>query len=116
MVVAGSADESTTVVSMLLEVGQSCQLERLNIHHSIVVVLLTNLDMDIDDARVIEEIQGTIVLEKITDDDIERAHLMKTHAREQLYGESAVSLGYDAGFFEKFTYAFSAIHSQKNAS
>ena len=73
---------------------------------------ITNLDMDIDDAREIEEIQGTIILEEITDDDIERARLMKTHARERLYGESAVSLGYDAGFFkethENFTYAFTA--------
>ena len=73
---------------------------------------ISNLDMDIDDAREIEEIQGTIILEEITDDDIERARLMKTHARERLYGESAVSLGYDAGFFkethENFTYAFKA--------
>ena len=46
----------------------------------------TEFNMDIDDAREIQEIQEGFFLEKITDDDIERACLMKTHAREQLYG------------------------------
>jgi len=72
----------------------------------------TAFDMDIDDAREIEEIQEGFFLEEITDGDIERARLMKTHARERLYGESAVSLGYDAGFFKEthqdLTFTFTA--------
>ena len=40
------------------------------------------------------------VTEEITEEDIERAQTMKTHARERLYGEAAVALGYDFGFFE----------------
>ena len=42
----------------------------------------TEFNMDIDYAREIQEIQEGIFLEKITDNDIERACLMKTHARE----------------------------------
>ena len=38
--------------------------------------------MDIDYAREIQEIQEGIFLEEITDNDIERSCLMKTHARE----------------------------------
>ena len=72
----------------------------------------TEFDMDIDDAREIEEIQEGVFWEEITYDDIERARLMKTHARERLYGESAVSLGYDTGFFKEthqdITYTFTA--------
>ena len=43
----------------------------------------------------------TLILEEITDEDIERALLMRTHPRERLYGESAVALGYDFGFFNE---------------
>ena len=39
--------------------------------------------MDIDDANETQDIQEGFFLQKITDDDIERACLMKTHAREQ---------------------------------
>ena len=44
----------------------------------------TEFDMDIDDVREIGEIQEAILSNEheITDDDIERARLMKTHARE----------------------------------
>ena len=49
--------------------------------------------MDIDDANETQDIQEGFFLEKITDDDIERACLMKTHAREQWL--TAVNLGYD---------------------
>ena len=38
--------------------------------------------------------------EEITEDDIKRARLMKSQIRDRLYGESAVALGYDFGFFE----------------
>ena len=73
---------------------------------------ITEFDMDIADAREIGEIQEAIFLEEITNEDIERARLMKTHARERLYGESAVNLGYDAGFFKEtqqnFAHTFSA--------
>ena len=41
------------------------------------------------------------ILEEITEDDIERASLMRFHPRERLYGESAVALGYDVGFFNE---------------
>lgn len=41
------------------------------------------------------------MMEEITNDDIERALLMRMHARERLYGESAVALGYDIGFFNE---------------
>lgn len=78
----------------------------------------TEFDMDIDDARNFENIQEAIFLEEITDDDIERARLMKTHARERLYGEIAVNLGYDAGFFEEthqdVAYTFAARKMQAN--
>ena len=40
------------------------------------------------------------ILQEITDDDIERALLMRIHPRERLYGESAVALGYEIGFFK----------------
>lgn len=38
----------------------------------------TTFDMDFDDAKEIEEIEEGIFLEEITDDDIERARLMRT--------------------------------------
>jgi len=40
-------------------------------------------------------------LEEITNDGIERAQLMRMHPRERHYGESAVALGYDIGFFNE---------------
>ena len=71
-----------------------------------------DFNMDIDDTREMEEIQDGFVFNEITDEDIERARLMKTHARERLYGEIAVNLGYDTGFFEEihqdFPFTFTA--------
>ena len=63
----------------------------------------SELNIIIDDAEEIEGLYATMgsTLEDITEEDIQRAQLMKTHAREQLYGESAVALGYDIGFFEE---------------
>jgi len=60
------------------------------------------VDMDINDGDDIEDIHAAIGCgyEDITDDSIDRARVMRTHARERLYGESAVALGYDVGFFE----------------
>ena len=59
------------------------------------------LTIDIDDAIEVDEINTTMVSEpEITDDDIERAQVMRTNARERLHGESAVWLGYDVGFFK----------------
>jgi len=58
---------------------------------------------DLDNADMegkVREGQATM-MEEITNDDIERALLMRTHARERLYGESAVALGYDIGFFNE---------------
>ena len=53
------------------------------------------------DKREVDELYAAINSEgEITDDDIERARLMTTDARERLYGENAVWLGYEAGFFE----------------
>ena len=53
------------------------------------------------DEREVDEIYAAINSEEeITDDDIERAQLMTTDARERLYSQSAVWLGYDVGFFE----------------
>lgn len=50
----------------------------------------------------IDEIQAAIALEEeITEDDIERAWLMRNDARERLYGENAVNLAYDVGFFQE---------------
>jgi len=59
-------------------------------------------DIDIDNENAINDIYAAIGSnsEEITDDDIERARIMRTHARDRLYGESAVALGYDVGFFE----------------
>lgn len=61
----------------------------------------TENNMIIDNIGEMELLQDRIQLEEITEDDIERARLMKTHARERLHGENAVNLGYDAGFFEE---------------
>ncbi len=55
---------------------------------------------DIDMEGEVREGQATM-MEKIMNDDIERALLMRMHAREQLYGESAVALEYDIGFFNE---------------
>ena len=59
-------------------------------------------DIDIDHEDEINEIYAAIGsdFKEITDDDIERARIMKTQARDRLYGESAIALGYDVGFFE----------------
>lgn len=71
----------------------------------------TEFNIDIDDMEEIEEIHAANFSE-ITNDNIERAYLMKTNARERLYGESAVNLGYDVGFFteteEDVTYTYAA--------
>ena len=40
-------------------------------------------------------------LEDITNEDIERALMMRMNPRERLYGEHAVALGYDVGFFNE---------------
>jgi hypothetical protein len=63
----------------------------------------SDLDMCIDNAEEIEAARAAVIgaFEEITDEDIERAQLVRTHARERLYGESAVALGYDVGFFEE---------------
>ena len=46
--------------------------------------------------------EGNITLmDDIKDEDIERALLVRTHPRERLYGEAAVALGYDVGFFDE---------------
>jgi hypothetical protein len=56
------------------------------------------------DEREVDELYAAINSEgEITDDDIERARLMTTDARERLYGENAVWLGDEAGFFEDIT-------------
>lgn len=60
----------------------------------------TRGDLDIDMEGEVRKEQATM-MEEITNDDIERALLMRMHARERLYGESAVALGYDIGFFNE---------------
>ncbi len=62
-----------------------------------------NIDIEIDDTEEIEDIYeaATVELREITEEDIERAQIMKTQARDRLYGESAVALGYDLGFFKE---------------
>jgi len=60
------------------------------------------IDMDIGIGDDVEGIHtASSEFEEITEADIERARMMRTNAREQLYGESAVVLGYDIGFFEE---------------
>jgi hypothetical protein len=55
------------------------------------------------------------LLEEITDEDIERALLMRTHPRERLYGESAVALGYDLGFFDEGDFKVAAENMARKA-
>ena len=76
----------------------------------------TDLDMDIDSAEAIEENQEGIFCqwEEITVNDIERAHIMKTHAREQLYGEIAVNLGYETGFFKETHHNIASSFTARN--
>jgi len=61
-----------------------------------------DLNIDIDDNEEIDDVYAAIgnMFEEITEEDIERAQVMKVHPRERLYGEAAVALGYDVGFFE----------------
>ena len=61
-----------------------------------------NADIDINDGDDIEDMYAAIgsEYEEITEDSIDRARVMRTLARERLYGESAVALGYDFGFFD----------------
>ena len=44
---------------------------------------------------------GEMLLPDITDNDIERALMMRINPREWLYGGHAVALGYDVGFFNE---------------
>ena len=62
-----------------------------------------NIDIEVDDEEEIEDIYEAVTSEPkaITDDDIERARIMKTLARDRLYAESAVALGYDFGIFDE---------------
>jgi hypothetical protein len=58
--------------------------------------------MEIDDEENRDDANAAVAdaYTEITDEDIERAQLMRTEARDRLHGESAVALGYDFGFFE----------------
>jgi hypothetical protein len=60
-------------------------------------------DIEVGDDVEIEDIYAVVAgeLKEITDEDIEREEMMKTHARDRLYGESAVALGYDFGIFDE---------------
>ena len=64
-----------------------------------------DFDRDVVDTSIENEggygADPTIMFEEITDEDLERALKMKTNPRERLYGESAVALGYDVGFFNE---------------
>ena len=55
------------------------------------------------------------LLQEITDEDIERALLMRTHPRERLYGESAVALGYDFGFFDEEDFSVACENTARKA-
>ena len=55
------------------------------------------------------------ILEEITDEDIERALLMRTHPRERLYGESAVALGYEFGFFDEDDFGVASENTARKA-
>ena len=57
----------------------------------------------IDDEGDIEDIYTAVTgeLKEITEEDIERALIMRTQARDRLHGEIAVTLGYDFGIFEE---------------
>jgi hypothetical protein len=57
----------------------------------------SNFDIEIDDAV---NVAVADAYTEITDEDVERAQLMRTEARDRLHGESADALGYDFGFFE----------------
>ena len=63
---------------------------------------LNNDAGDIDNEDEIKDIYAAISggFEEITDDEIERARVMKTYGRDRLYGTSAIALGYDVGFFK----------------
>ena len=61
-----------------------------------------DLDIEVDEEEI-EDIYTAVAgeMQEITEEDIERAQVMKTQARDRLYGESAVALGYDFGIFEE---------------
>jgi hypothetical protein len=72
-------------------------------------------DIDIDAIDNEDEINNMFAAHKsmeITDKDIERARVMKTHPKEQLYRESAIALY--IGFFEEtVTSTISSISARK---
>jgi hypothetical protein len=77
-----------------------------------------NLDMDIDDAENSDDVSAAVAdaYTKITDEDIERAQLMRTEARDRLHGESAVALGYSVAEVQFRTDAENQNHPNRTNS